>query len=116
MPYTMECSKCHTVFTRPFISTRKTCPQCGSRDLVMITPSKAVGCVIFAVGILLLGIFACDMVSVFGRGVEGTIVGSVVKLFWGKNIEVYRVCTLLVAILAIPIATIGYGIAFVKRR
>ncbi len=115
MPYQLRCTSCDNEFTRPYLSFSKQCPKCGSRDLAIIKPAKSAGCVIAVIGATLFFVFACDMVTMFNAGPGGTITGSVVKIFFGENVEVFRYAIMAVAIIAIPITMIGAAIAFGKR-
>ncbi len=79
-------------------------------------PSKTTGYVLLGAGLLLLLTFCCDMTTAFSSGVEGTIIGSIVKSIWGENIMAYRIATTVVVFISIPITIIGAGIAFRKQK
>ncbi len=115
MSYHLRCTACNNEFNRPYLSFSKQCPKCGSRDLAIIKPSRTAGCVLTALGAGLLLIFACDMVTMFSAGPGGTIIGSLVKIFFGENITVFRYAILAVAVIALPITIISSSIAFGKR-
>lgn len=115
MPYRLKCTACDNEFDRPYLGFSKQCPKCGSRDLAVIKPSRTAGCTLTAIGAGLLLVFACDMVTMFSAGPGGTIIGSLVKVFFGENITVFRYAILAVAIIALPVTIIGTSIAFGKR-
>jgi DNA-directed RNA polymerase subunit RPC12/RpoP len=115
MGYKHECIDCGNEFERSYLSLPK-CPKCGSGKLLLVKPSRETGLILFGLGLLLLAIFWCDICTLFSAGVEGTIIGSLVRPIFGRDIAAYRIVTTVVAFLSIPITIVGAAIAFGKRK
>ena len=76
-----KCRKCGYEFERPYLSRPK-CPKCGSKDLLLIKPSRGTGLILLSLGLLMWLIALYDIFTGFWPSRIGVSVLIFLGLFF----------------------------------